>query len=338
MNINLIVTLMYLTFYNNFLIMFLFIPTVFLYFLNPSKSKIYFIPLKNIIYNSLSYIFKLLLFPNIYVNSNDIININDKQKNILMSNHISELDSIIGNIILSNTELNNINNIISKKNVGYQLPILSFIGLLTGDIYLHRNINLDIKKLNKKLNFNLMLMFPEGTCFTKNRKLISDNYCNKNKLIKFNYHLYPRISGIELIINNNSNINYIYDLTIIYDEIKKKNYGNHYSIFGYLFGNFKLPNKIFIQINKYKINNKKGFDVKMIENIYLSKDKFIDKFDITCNNFVPFKYDYKKEFLCFILVNLFCIFSIYLYINFKFIRYLYFFQTITYYIYFYLCV
>jgi len=336
---NLIIIVMYFVFYINFFLMFIFIPSIGLYIVYPIKSIQYFVIIKNIVINSIGFITKILLFPNIYVNSNNILtkyNINNK--NLIISNHPSELDFLLSFIFYNNCNLINKNICLVKKMIGYQIPIIGFFGLLSGDVFLQRNINNDINKLNKELNFNFMLLFPEGTCFNYNKKLISDNYCDKNNLMKFKFHLYPRTTGFELIINNNKNINYIYDLTIIYDEIIKNNYGDHYNIINYLLNKFKISNKVFIQITKYKINRKKSFNKNIIENIFLTKDNFIKKFDIINNNFIPIKYNYNKGFGCFIIINLICIISIYLYIKYYFIRYLYFFQFLIYYLYFFIIV
>lgn len=353
MSVNLIIILIYILFYINFFLSISFIPSICLYLYNPIESKKYFTLIKNIIICSISFIVKQLLFPNIYVNSNNVIDFNKfnnnsnldlvENKNLLISNHPMELDFLIGSIFFNDTNLFNKNIGVSKKMVGYQIPILGFFGLFSGDIFLQRNINVDINKLNTKLNFNLMLLYPEGTCFNKQRKIISDNYCMINNLPKFKYHLYPRITGIDLILTNNPDIKNIYDLTIIYDEIKKNNYKSHYNTLNYLLSKLKIPNKIFIQVSKYNIHKykcdmKKKSNAKMIENIYLSKDEYIDNFDLICNNFIPIKYNLKKGFICFLFVNFVCICSIYLFTKFNFIRYLYITQLIIYYLYFYIFV
>lgn len=348
---NLIIILIYLLFYINFFLSITFIPSILLYFYNPTKSKKYFTFIKNIIICSIGFISKQFLFQNIFVNSNNVINfynLNNNHdivgnKNLIISNHPMELDFLLGCIFFNETNLYNKNVGIVKKMVGYQIPTLGFFGLLSGDIFLHRNINYDINKLNTEINFNLMLIYPEGTCFSKQRKLISDKYCDLNNLPKFRYHIYPRITGIDLILSNNPDIKYIYDLTIIYDEIKKNNYKSHYNTTNYLMSKLKIPNKIFIQISKYKITKYKNdiknkSNSKMIENIYLIKDKWIDNFDLVCNNFIPIKYNWNKGLLCFLFVNFVCVCSIYLYSKFYFIRYLYIFQLFIYYLYFYIFV
>lgn len=339
--IKLLIVIIYTIFYINFFMSIIFIPSIAFKLYEPIKSKKYFITIKNIILNSIGFITKLILLPNIYTNSNNMINLmtQDKiKKNIIISNHPTELDFLLNSIIISDTDFSNINLNLAKKEIGYQLPSFGFFGILAGDIFLQRNIKNDKCKLDKKIDFNTILLYPEGTCFNSKRKLISDNYCIKNNIIRFKYHLYPRTTGLELIMNSNPEIKYIYDITIIYDNIKKNNYNPHYNIINFLLCKFEIPNKVFFQISKYKINKCKKNKIRMIENIYISKDKFIEKFNPNFNNFIPINYNFYKGIGCFIFVSLISLFSIYLSIKFSFIKYLYFFQFIVYYIYFFLCI
>lgn len=341
---NLLIVIIYLTIYLNFVFGIIFAPSVIIYYFFP-KYKFCINILKNIIWSSVSFITHILLFANIYVNSNEyieeigeigeigVIGSNKSNKsNIIISNHIFELDFLIHNIIISNTSINSINNGLAKKFVGFQLPITGFFGLLTGDIFLHRKIELDIGKLNTKKNFNNILIFPEGTCYTKEKKIISDIYCDKNKLIKFNYHLYPRITGLKTIVQSNPNTKHIYDTTIIYDKITPDKYGNHYNTLSYLYNLYSFPNKVFIKINKYKISVN-NFE-KQIEHIFWKKDKFIEEFDLNSNKFIPIKFNYIKGFGCFIITNFLSMISILLFVKFSFFKYMYFIEFVMYYIYF----
>jgi len=331
---NLITIIIYLTVYLKFIIGITFLPIIVIYYFFP-KFKPHINIFKNIIWSSISFITHMLVFKNIYVDSNeflDFISSNTHKPNIIISNHLLDLDFLIHNIIFTNTPLNSTNNGLAKKTVGYQLPICGFFGILTGDIFLHRKAELDIHKLNKKIYLNNLLLYPEGTCYTKEKKMISDNYCNKNKLIKFNYHLYPRITGLKTIIQTNKNIKYIYDTTLVYDNISHNKYGKHYTIFSYIYNSHLFPNKIFIKTQKYKINENNI--EKQIEQIFYHKDKFVEEFNCNSNKFIPIKYNYFKGLGCFIITNLLTIISIWLFIRFSFIRYLYLGEFILYYVYF----
>lgn len=337
MLLNLFIFIIFITSYINLYTSILFIPLFALYFYNPIVSKKYFIIVKNILINTISFISKTLLFKKVFINSNEIFSKllnNENEKNIIISSHPSEIDFLISSIFFSSfSSIYSKNICVSKKNIGYYLPSIGFFGLLTGDIFLHRNIKKDILSLDSKIDFNNILIYPEGTCFNFERKKISDIYCKKNNLIKYNYHLYPRMTGLEIVIKNNSSIKYIYDITIVYDKINKNDYGKSFSIVNYLIGKNYFPNKVFINVIVYKVIPHK-FNKKFIENLYLSKDNFIEKFDLNCNDFVPIKYNYIENFGYFALVNLFCILSLYLYYKFTFVRYLYFIQCVFFYFYF----
>jgi 1-acyl-sn-glycerol-3-phosphate acyltransferase len=335
MILNLIIVMIYLLFYLNFLIGLTFSPIILIHFYFHKYDSFINI-FKNIVWSSISYLTYILLFKNVYVNSNKYIKeilLNEDKSNIIISNHISDLDFLLHTFIFTNSTLYSKNIGIAKKNVGYQVPICGFFGLFTGDIFLHRKIEYDIDKLYKKINFNNLLIFPEGTCFNDQTKKISDDYCDKNKLIKYNYLLYPRITGIKTIIKNNKNIKCIYDFTIIYDKITPNKYGVDYNVFTYILNMDLLPNKVFIKINKYKIKTDMIIE-KQIENIYLHNNKFIEEFDINNNKYIPIKYNYSKSLVCFIGINLLTLISIYLFIKFNFIKYIYTLEFLLYYIYF----
>lgn len=333
--LNLIALIIYLTFFLQFVFGMGLIPIIIIQKYFPQSNK-YINLLKNIINVSISFISHTLLFNNnIYVDSNKYIEEiqNDKtNSNLIISNHIIDLDFLIHTIIFSNTNFNSKNIGISKKFVGYQLPIYGLLGNISGDIFINRNISTDFSKLNKKMIFNNLLIFPEGTCFTNERKNISDKFCDKNNLIKFDYHLYPRMTGIKTIINSNPNIKYIYDITIVYDKISPIKYGKHYCVFSYLYNLYKFPNKVFIKISKYKLAHSNLEN--QIEKIFYHKDKFIFNFNHGTNKFIPIKYNYFKGFFCFMGTNLLILSSMLLFVKYSFIKYLYGLEFILYMIYF----
>jgi 1-acyl-sn-glycerol-3-phosphate acyltransferase len=331
--------LLYFIFFINYSTYLLFIPSLILYNYFPKHQYILHI-LKNLFWSSSSFFSTNVMFPKIYINDiNMFENIfKNKQQNIIISNHLTELDFIVLAILLNNKKVFSAKICgIVKKSVGFMIFFVGFIGFMTGDIFLNRKIELDMYKLKNKITCDLIALFPEGTCFNKDRKKISDQYCAKNNLPVFKYHLYPRITGIKTIIQNNHNFKNIYDFTIVYENIDKKKYGTHYNIFYYLFSNNNLPKKIYINISKYNLeqNNSKDYIDKKIENIYYNKDKFVKKFDIHNNKFYLFNYNNTNGFISFLIINLISLFSIYLFYNYRFVRYLYLLEFIFFYLYFY---
>lgn len=336
-NINLIFILIYLSGVFSYCSLLLFIPFTTIHFIFPQYINIIYL-FKNMYMSSFSIIIDFFLDTKIYVNSlelfEDITNY-PNQQNLVILNHVAEHDFFIISYIY-----NNIKNFYStksfglaKKNVGYKLMGYGFISLLSGDKYLDRNINLDYDKLNIKNNSNLLFLFPEGTCFSKDKKINSDNYCKKNNLPILKYHLYPRVTGIRTIFDSNPNFNYIHDITIIYDTINKKDYGIEYSIYNYIFnGNF--PKKVFLQITKYKVEKKMNYS-KLLEKIYFNKDNFIDKFEINNNKFVPIKYNYFNGLISLYIVCNISIISLYIWYTISTVKYIYIIESILYYFYFY---
>ncbi len=331
--------LIYFLFFINYSTFLLFIPSLILYYYFPNTHFILFI-LKNLFWTSSSFFSKNVLFPKIYINDMNMLDniINNKNQNIIISNHLSELDFIILAIVLNNKNIfsTKINGLI-KKSIGYVIYFVGLYGYMTGDVFLNRKIESDLYKLQNNFSSNIIALFPEGTCFNENKKKISDQYCLKNNLPIFKYHIYPRTTGIKTILQNNCNFKNIYDFTIIYDNIDKKKYGLHYNIFHYLASNNNLPKKIYINITKYNLeyNNSINYIDNKIQSIYFNKDEFIKKFDIYNNKFQLFNYNYTNGFFSFLIINLISILSIYLFYNYKFVKYLYSIEFVFFYLYFY---
>jgi len=336
MNINFIIVLLYLLIYLKFGILLLFIPFSVIFFFFPANIKFIF-AIKNIVASSLSFIIKSFMGINVNVNSLKLFNeltSNSKGKNIIISNHLTELDPTLITLIFNDIDyFYSKINYLSKKLIGFLVPSVGILGIYTGDIYLDRQINLDKNKLSIKVNSNYLMLYPEGTCFTKEKKFKSDEYCKKNKLPIFKYHLYPRVSGLKLILENNTDVHWIYDLTFVYDTISKKKYGPCYEFLSFI-SKYKFPKKIFIKIKKYRINKNDNIN-KKIENIYIEKDEFINNFDINNNDFIPIKYDHYKGLIKFIIISIFSLSSIYLFYKYKFYKYLCLSEMIYFYIYFY---
>ena len=329
-----------------------FIIFIYLIFFNIFGLALVFIPLKlikfpfniykNILISSISWLTKNILYQKIFINSNklfakliDKIN-NSKSKIIITSNHVSNLDFMVLSLIFSSMSFYRSNIALAKKTVGFMIPVFGFFGIETQDIFLHRNIEKDYYKLNKKLEFNTICVFPEGTCFTLDKKKISDKFCNKNNLIKFNYHLYPRTKGIELLLVNNPEIKYIFDFSIIY-KYNNQNILSSNIITKFLFNFNSIPNNVYLNITKYSIYDRK-LTSKIIEKIFIEKDDFIENINLEPSILNKYEiinhFNTIKEFGSFILISLLNSFGIYLFYKYSFFRYLFIFEIVCYFIYF----
>jgi hypothetical protein len=335
LNINFIIVSLYINIMYFFSGLFLITPIT---LLNYNNQKFGFF-IKNIYYINIGFILKYLLKTEIYVNSNKLIDklMNEKNQVVLTQNHYTEIDYLFLSYILSN--INSFYKMfkyklmfVAKKTVGYIFLGVGLFSTFSKDIYLKRNINNDSNYLNNNNNANILYIFPEGTCYNINTKVISDKFVKDNKLINYKYHLYPRITGLSTIIDNHYKYKKIYDLTVLYDTINKEKLGNVFKLHSFIY-KYKFPTKVYININKYDIHDNIELKTKM-EVIFKNKDKFIHNFNTNHNKFEKINYNFYIGFKCFIISNIISLLSIYSFINFEFVKTFYLFELIFYLFYF----
>ena len=292
--------------------------------------------IKNIYLSSLSFFIKYFLNVEIFVNSNSLleeITSDNLKQNILISNHLSEIDFLFFSFIINNVkDTSKFKYILmSKKILCYIMSGYSMSSLLSKDIYLDRDINSDLSKLTTENDCNLLYFFPEGTCFNKEKKIKSDLYTQQNQLISYKYHLYPRLTGIKYVLKYHKKYNNIYDMTLLYDTIDKEKYGESYKFEKFIY-KFQFPKRIFININKYLINEYPSIK-DLFEKIYFDKDKFVSDFNLNINKFKKLNYNILNGLLNFVIFIIFSFISIGLFIKFEFIRTFYLCELLSFYIY-----
>ncbi len=302
-------------------------------------SQNYGFGIKNIYFISIAFVLKYIMGTEVFVNSNKLVNslIKEDRQVIVIQNHFSEIDYFFISYFLTNFknfyELFRFKTIfVAKKLVGNILIGVGMFSLLSKDLYLKRDIKCDYKNICSNNDANLLYIFPEGTCFNFITKKISDKYTKKNNLTKFKYHLYPRTTGIYNLMKSHPKYNIVYDFTVMYDTITKDELYNVHKFHHFLY-KYEFPSRIFINIRKYNLNINDEFENK-IEDIFESKDNFIKNFDINKNKFDKINFHYEMGLTCFIMSNLITIISIYLYYKYDFIRTLFFFEFISYLIYY----
>ncbi len=295
--------------------------------------------IKNMFYISVSFCLKYFLNTEVFINSNraalDLIN--ENRQVIIIQNHFSEIDYMFVSYFLTNFK--NFYQVfrykmifVAKKLVGNIFIGLGIFSLLSKDLYLNRDIKSDYTKISSNNNANLLYIFPEGTCFNSFTKKISDKFTKKNKLIKFKYHLYPRTTGIHTIMKSNPKYNIVYDFTVMFDTVDKKDLYQIHKFHDFVF-KYDFPSRVFININKYNLNLGDHFNQRL-EHIYYKKDNFIKKFDVNQNKFKKINYHFEMGLTCFIFSNFITIISLFLYFKYDFFRTLYFFEILLYLIYF----
>ena len=278
--------------------------------------------IKNIMFNSIGYILHNIFSIKFYTNSNNLIQkmfTNDKQI-MVIQNHLSEIDSLFYYSLFDCNYNSTYNTItLMKKAVAYQLLGIGIIDFYGNDVFLSRNIIRDSFNLNaiSKKN-NAVYLFPEGTVYTTETKARSDAFCHSQKLPIFDYVLYPRVTGISLIIKNNS-IKKLYDITTMFDTMDKKKFGTYFSAQYFLFNG--LPKNVMFNITKYDITSETIN--KEAEEIFKNKDKFIKKFNNNFKKYESIKFSSDDGLYSFVIMILFSILALYLYIEFTYVRYLF---------------
>lgn len=225
----------------------------------------------------LNYIIELFLYMN-----NITLEVNCKIKKfhqIVISNHISNLDSIILFYIFNNNNKNY--RFISDSKVK-NIPIFGSIANYFNTIYINkRNPKkaLEIMKANIKKMDNICI-FPEGALYYKPTIKRSDKICRKLKIKEFKNVLCPKKSGFNCI-KSIIKPKYITDITLTYvypkDFIKKS---NKPLTIKFLLEN--PPIKIICDIKNIKVKRSNNF----ITHIFRNKDQELNK-NLTKN------YDYE---------------------------------------------
>ncbi|ODV62955.1 acyltransferase-domain-containing protein [Ascoidea rubescens DSM 1968] len=122
-------------------------------------------------------------------------------------------------------------------------------------------LNFKSDKKNGNFPYSLVL-FPEGTNYSDNRKVVSNNYCQKNNHPNMNNVLYPRITGLRFTLRNlYKTSNYLYDFTIAYSDIKKNQFPEKiYTLSNtYIHGNGPKQVNLFLKI--HEINRIPGLNL-----------------------------------------------------------------------------
>ena len=239
---------------------------------------------KNICYNILPIVYQHGFNSPIYYNGlyKKTMNID-----IIISNHINILDFMINISILRQFDDRDIYFIIKKELVF--IPATGFI-LLETDIILNRKIEDDIQNLVisiKKIKSGIIVLFPEGTRYTKKKHIDAKKYSIDNNLTVYNNMLYPKMKGLWTICNvliKEKRLGNIIDITTRIENFKNIEFTSK-KLFTHKFGNtYSIINSYSIPI----INNYDDFKQWFLK-IWDKKDNILDII-LTKND----KFDYKK--------------------------------------------
>jgi 1-acyl-sn-glycerol-3-phosphate acyltransferase len=209
---------------------------------------------------------------------------------IVISNHINTIDF---NIYLSLIRLFDSRPIyLIFLNTVIFIPSVGFILGSGKDVKMNRKLEDDIDNINElvsNIEEGVILIIPEGTRFTPEKRIISQKYSRDNNLPVFNNVLFPKMKGIFTIANilkKNNRLGNIIDMTIQVENLKNvasymdtlmtTNFGDTFGIIN----TYNIPDK---HLDDYD-NFKKWF----LSDIWIKKDKILN------NIHDKTKYNYKQ--------------------------------------------
>ena len=251
---------------------------------------------------------------------------------IIISNHISHIDSFIINCILKQYNISNFGGIVGNSVKYY--PGIGLISLFGNNIEINRNwqtdenliktqldkIKLDNETFNKLDNetFNevsntsskyVIFIFPEGIRMRENRLVGAQKFSKDNNIHRYENLLVPKIKGIWTIINHLTKTNRlgnVWDINIIIPKYLRKK-AELVDLIKCNIGN------IFIHMRTVSIKANYNYD-EFKENFYnfwKEKDDLITNYKSFHYNEIDFN-DKKTYILNNIILLTFLLFGIYL--------------------------
>ncbi len=244
---------------------------------------------KSIIMSLYPYAYTYGFDSNIYHqgNYNSSINISNNDKvDIVISNHINTLDFCIYLSLIREFDSREIYLIVKKELV--LLPGLGSILTAGNDIKLNRKLDEDQENIInsvKKIKNGIIIIMPEGTRFTEEKKIKSQQYSKENNLPVFNNTLYPKMKGLYIVCNalhNDNKLGNIIDMTCMVENFKNKTaYMNNLL-------NKKLGNS-FANITSYNVQSESLKDYELFKKWFLiqweRKDKLLDSMSTNTNEY-----------------------------------------------------
>ena len=261
----------------------------------------------------------------------DSINKNDSC--LFLMNHRSSIDYLFYISLIS--EFSDAEKIkIVMKSVLRFFPGLGWVCYVNDYPFLKRNFATDqnyLKNLGKNLNNSNLLIFPEGTRYSQEKLLKSNQYSEKNGYPKYNNLLLPKTKGSYLIFKSmleHNNIDAIYDLTINFDGIEKcKKHNTSKLIFK---NNIKSVHIHSRRISVDKIPKDEDGFRRWMHQLYIGKDLLLDLPINKWKNIYPYyKVKKRKNILIFLLVLILTTCFIYLIAKSKKFRYYHYFLFIS---------
>ena len=215
--------IIYLIIYYIYILSFSQIVTLGSYLGGKQYSRIGSLISKNVLNDLLPYLYQNGFDSTIYYSGN--YDKTDKI-DIMIGNHLNMIDFTIYTSIIKQFDNRDIYLVVKKEIIF--IPGAGFIVGTAPDIKMNRKYEDDkdnIINTIKKIKNGIIIIMPEGSRYTTEKKNLAQKYSNDNNLHIFNNMLYPKMKGLWLILkclHESNKLGNIIDLTVVIENYKKK--------------------------------------------------------------------------------------------------------------------
>ncbi|CAH1117923.1 unnamed protein product [Phaedon cochleariae] len=216
-----------------------------------------------------------------YVDRADFDKYYGKEHAYCVMNHTYEIDWLIGWMIADRIHLLGNCKAYAKKVIQY-VPVLGWAWKCSEFVFLERNFDKDKEVIHKQITElsdhpdpMWLLMFPEGTRFTKKKLEASQEFAIKNNLPELNHHLMPRSRGfIASLPPMKGKVPALYQIELAF----KEDAPSKPTITTMLFGQHLEAHIYMKRILMENIPDGKVEQEKFLRDLFVEKDKLKDSF------------------------------------------------------------
>ncbi|KAF2884202.1 hypothetical protein ILUMI_21984 [Ignelater luminosus] len=217
----------------------------------------------------------------LYIDKDDYDKYWGKEHAYCVMNHTYEIDWLLGWMIADRIHLLGNCKAYMKKSLQY-MPVLGWAWKFSEFIILERSfekdkevINTQIKKLGDHPDPMWLLMFPEGTRFTKEKHKASEEFARERDLPELKYHLQPRTRGfIASVPSMREKVPAVYDILLTFkddDPVKP-------TISSLMMGKSVNAHMYMNRIPMEDVPSSEAEQEKFLRDMFVRKDKLRDSF------------------------------------------------------------
>ncbi|CAG7675290.1 unnamed protein product [Allacma fusca] len=204
-----------------------------------------------------------------------------KEPAMLLLNHTYEIDWLIGWVVCDRCQILGNAKVFVKKILQYA-PVLGWSWKMQEIVFLERNWEKDKVSLGGQLaklaaypNPYWVVLFPEGTRYTKDKHKISMEVARSKGLPELKHHLLPRTRGfVASIPHLRKTMPAVYDVTVAFNPM----IGNEPTVFNMLNGRPVTGTLLLRRIPMSEIPEDETKAAEWLHELYRHKDKCLENF------------------------------------------------------------